>query len=283
MAVRTLVLGAGGQLGSELVRLVPDAVGLTHADVTVSDAHGVELALREHQPQLVFNCAAFNAVDRAETEQALAHEVNSDGALNVAAACARHGARLVHFSTNFVFDGLLGRPYAESDTAQPISVYGASKLAGEIGVLKALPGGLVIRTAALYGDKGSAIKGGSFPERIVDRARKGEQLRVVSDQRVNPTYARDLAAAAVRLGGGDMSGVLHVAAAGCCSWFEFAALALELCGVDAELEAVATVDLGSPAARPLNGCLESARTDALRPWQEELREWAARRRETAAG
>jgi dTDP-4-dehydrorhamnose reductase len=186
-AVKALVLGAGGQLGSELARLLPEAVGLTHHDLSVSDHRAVLQACLRHQPDVVFNCAAYNAVDRAEAEPALARQVNTAGPENVALACRQHGTRLVHFSTNFVFDGLSDRPYIEKDEARPLGVYGRSKLDGELAVLAAMPEALVVRTAAVFGDRGSVIKGGSFPERIVERARRGEPLRVVSDQRVNPT------------------------------------------------------------------------------------------------
>jgi dTDP-4-dehydrorhamnose reductase len=278
-AVRTLVLGAAGQLGSELVKLVPGAVGLTHDHLSVADADEVDRAFREHRPEVVFNCAAFNAVDRAESEPRLAHEVNSAGAAIAGAACRKHGAQLVHFSTNFVFDGSLGRDYLETDAARPLSVYGKSKLDGEEAVLAVLPEALVIRTAAVFGDRGSAVKGGSFPERIVERARGGERLRVVSDQRINPTYARDLAQAAIALTTGGMSGLVHVVAGGCCGWDELARAALAECGVIAEVEAVTTAELGLPAPRPLNGCLGSVRTAALRPWREGLAAWAANRAE----
>ena len=273
--VKALVLGAGGQLGSELTRLLPGAVGLSHLELSVSDRPAVLEACLLHQPDVVFNCAAYNAVDRAEAEPAVAREVNAAGPENVALACRRQGARLVHFSTNFVFDGLSDRPYIEKDEARPLGVYGRSKLDGELAVLAAMPEALVVRTAAVFGDRGSVIKGGSFPERIVERARRGERLRVVSDQRVNPTYARDLARASVALAAGELKGVVHVVADGCCAWDEFARAALAACGVEAEVGAVTSAELAAAAPRPSNGCLGSVRTSPLRPWREGVAEWAA--------
>lgn len=274
--MKALVLGASGQLGSELVRLLPDAMGLNRQELSVSDRAGIEAACVRFRPDVVFNCAAYNAVDKAEIEPELAHEVNATGAENAALACRRHGVRLVHFSTNFVFDGHLDRPYIEKDEARPLGAYGISKLAGETAVLAALPEALVVRTAAVFGDRGSAIKGGSFPQRIVQRARRGEPIRVVSDQRVNPTYASDLARAAIALASGELSGLVHAVADGCCGWDEFAREALAACGVDATVEPVTTAELGAPAPRPLNGCLGSTRTKPLRPWQEGVAEWAAK-------
>jgi dTDP-4-dehydrorhamnose reductase len=276
--VNAIVLGAAGQLGSELVRLIGKQTGVTHDQVSVTDLKSLDDLLSRRRPELVFNCAAYNAVDRAETERDMAHAINSEGPANVAMSCARHGVRLVHFSTNFVFDGALERPYLETDVATPLSVYGASKLEGEQRVLELLPEALVIRTSAVFGDRGSAIKGGSFPERIVARARLGQPLRVVADQKVNPTYAGDLAPAAIELAESRLEGLVHVVAAGCAGWDEFARAALEECGVSAEVEAILSADLAAPAARPLNGCLESTRAAALRPWRDGLHEWAVRRR-----
>jgi dTDP-4-dehydrorhamnose reductase len=273
-----IVLGAGGQLGSELARLLGPDSGVAHAEVSVTDRESIDRLIRDRRPEIVFNCAAYNAVDRAETEVDLAFAVNGQGPANVAAACAAGGARLVHFSTNFVFDGTLDRPSTESDAPAPLSVYAASKLEGEQRVLERLPGALVIRTSALFGDTGSAIKGGSFPERILERAKRGEPLAVVSDQKVNPTYTGDLAPAAIELAGSGLGGVVHLVAGGCAAWDEFARAVLEESGVPAPVGSMLSVDLGSLARRPLNGCLTSTRVAPLRPWREGLHEWSHRRR-----
>lgn len=259
------------------MRLLPGAVGLTHRELSVTDPSGLDRACVVHAPLVVFNCAAYNAVDAAETEPDLAYQVNSDGPVNIGTACNRHGAQLVHFSTNFVFDGLLDRPYVESDRANPLGVYGKSKLEGETRLLTVMPRALVVRTAALFGDGGATARGASFPERILMRARNGERLRVVSDQRVNPTYTRDLAQAAVTLAEQDTAGVVHVVAAGCCAWDEFARATLAECGVEGKVEAVRSSEFEAPARRPRNGCLGSTHAVALRPWRDELHEWATRR------
>jgi dTDP-4-dehydrorhamnose reductase len=275
--VKAIVLGANGQLGSELARLIGDNSGVPREEISVTDQQSLDALLSSRRPEVVFNCAAYNAVDRAETERDLAYAVNAEGPANVAMSCARHGLRLVHFSTNFVFDGALDRPYVETDLPEPLSVYASSKLEGERRVLDLLPEALVIRTSAVFGDTGSAIKGGSFPERIVSRARLGQALRVVADQKVNPTYAGDLAPAAIKLAESRLEGLVHVVAAGCAGWDEFARAALTEVGVRAEVESILSAELATPAARPRNGCLESTRTDALRPWRDGLHEWAVRR------
>ena len=275
--MNALVLGAGGQLGSDLVRLLPGAVAMTREELSVTDAAGLRGALERHRPEVVFNCAAYNPVDKAETEPEQALAVNSDGAFNAAAACRSLGVLLVHYSTNFVFDGRLDRPYLESDAVGPLGAYARSKADGERRVLAEHPAALVIRTAALFGGIGSRAKGGSFPDRIVRAARDGRPLAVVADQKVNPTYTRDLAEASIELASSGMAGLVHVVADGCCGWDEFARAALSECGVDWPVESVSTSASAGVARRPLNGCLGSERVQALRPWREGLRDWAAQR------
>ncbi len=192
------MLGAGGLLGSELVKLLPDSVAVTRTQLSVTDLPAMNGAMSHYQPEVVFNCAAYNAVDGAETEADAAYQVNAQGAFNVALACAQNEVRLIHFSTNFVFSGTLDRPYLESDEVGPLGVYGKSKLEGEKLISMVMPRAVIIRTAALFGGDGSQQRR-SFPERILERASAGERIRVVSDQSINPTYAADLAAAAIAL------------------------------------------------------------------------------------
>ena len=252
------------------MRLLGAEAGVKHDQASITDAGLVEALIARRRPDVVFNCAAYNAVDRAETEKDLAFAVNADGPRNIAMACRLHGASLVHFSTNFVFDGSTAEPYIESDEPSPLSAYGASKLAGERGVLANGTHVLVVRTAAVFG----TTTGRSFPERILERARSGERLRVVSDQSVNPTYAKDLAVAAVDLAERGMAGIVHVVNDGCSGWDEFARVALAEAGVQAAVESIKTSDHPTPAWRPINGCLASIRYPALRTWKEAVRDWA---------
>lgn len=268
--MKAVVFGASGQLGTELVRQLGDAAGRTHQQVSVTDAAAVEAAIAEARPDVVFNCAAYNAVDGAGKAIPEAFAINADGPRNIAASCRRHGASFVHFSTNFVFDGSTAEPYVESDEPNPISAYGASKLAGEENVLAVGTHVLVVRTAAVFG----ATTGRSFPERILGRARAGEKLRVVSDQTVNPTYAPDLAVAAVELAEEGFAGIVHAVADGCASWDELARAALAEAGLAAEVESIGSEAYPTAARRPVNGCLGTIRYRALRPWREALRDWA---------
>ncbi|TMG12426.1 MAG: dTDP-4-dehydrorhamnose reductase [Chloroflexi bacterium] len=266
--MKALVFGAGGQLGTELVRLLGNESGVPHERLSITDAPAVEALIAAGRPDVVFNCAAYNEVDRAESASELAHAVNAAAPHNVALACNRHGAALVHFSTNFVFDGRKEEPYVEVDEPSPLSVYGRSKLEGERQVLQSGATALIIRTAAVFGG------GVNFPMRILGRARFGERLRIVADQKVNPTYAKDLAAAAVELWESGVTGIVHAAADGCVSWDEFARAVLADFGVSAEVESVATTAFASAARRPANGCLATTRYRLLRPWRQALKEWS---------
>ncbi|MFZ0215593.1 MAG: NAD(P)-dependent oxidoreductase [Candidatus Dormiibacterota bacterium] len=269
--MRALVTGAEGQLGRDLCRLLPDASAFGRTALSVTDRAALASTFSRERPEVVFNCAADNGVDRAESPDSPAWAVNAEGPGLVAAACARVGATLVHFSTNYVFSGEGPRPWTEIDEPSPRSAYARSKLEGERRVFDALPQALVVRCAGLYGAGGSAVKGGSFPERILSQARTGAPLRVVDDQRLNPTATADLAAGVLRLVGGGVEGVVHLAAAGCCSWYEFAAETLRLAGLEVAIDPIPTPP-PSPgtAARPGNGCLESVRVAPLRHWRGGL-------------
>lgn len=253
--------------------LAPES-GVTREQVSITDPAAIDGLLAARRPDWVFNCAAYNAVDRAEAEPEAANAVNSQGPFNVAAACARHSSRLVHFSTNFVFDGELGRPYLESDEPLPLSAYARSKRDGELRVLEALPGALVVRTAGLFGGN----RGQSFPERLLQRAGDAAPLRVVSDQRVNPTHSGDLARAALELAGSGATGIVHAVSDGCCTWSEFARAVLDEFALQVVVDEVSTAEFAAPARRPRNGCLASERFHPLRHWRDALSDWALRRR-----
>jgi dTDP-4-dehydrorhamnose reductase len=264
--LRALVLGAGGQLGTELARLLGAENALPEEALSILDPAAVDDVLAARRPDFVFNCAAYNAVDRAENEREKAFAINSEGPRVLAAACRKTGATLVHYSTNFVFDGSHDRPYVEADEPGPISVYGESKLAGERSVHTMGALALIIRTAALFGGPLS------FPYRILERARGGAALPVVSDQTVNPTFARDLAAASVELATAGTLGIVHVVGEGCCGWDEFARATLQEAGLANRVEPVRTGDFPAQARRPKNGCLATTRYRPLRPWREALHE-----------
>jgi dTDP-4-dehydrorhamnose reductase len=277
--LRALVVGAGGQLGRELASLLGDerAWSGDHSDLDVTDTVALDAVVDRVRPDVIFNAAAYNRVDAAETEVSRALEVNSLGPRLLAGAARRVRARLVHFSTDYVFDGETSRPYRESDRPRPLGVYGASKLAGEHLVAAAGAEHLIVRTSGVLGRGGSRQKGGSFAERILGQAREGRPLRVVTDQTFAPTGAQDLAAAALALARSGASGLVHVTNEGSCSWHELAVAALALAGIDAKVEAITSAGLELAARRPAYSVLDTARArqlglPPLRPWREALAE-----------
>jgi dTDP-4-dehydrorhamnose reductase len=207
--------------------------------------------------------------------------VNIEAVKRLAEACAAANARLVHFSTNYVFDGAAADPYAETDRPAPQSVYALTKLGGEHAALAYCPGAIVVRTAGLYGLAGSAVKGGNFVQRMLARARGGEQIRMVADQRLTPTFTEDLAAAAIEGAGSGAEGIVHITNSGACSWHEFTEAIMAEAGIDVEVEAVETTRPPGGARRPLNGVLARPRTDSLgltplRDWCEALADYLER-------
>lgn len=273
------MVGAEGQLGRALVaRLGADlAWAGGRAELDIADAGAVARRLAEARPDVVFNAAAWNAVDQAETRFAEALLVNAAGPAYLARAARACGARLVHVSTDYVFDGTATRPYVEDDAPHPLSLYGVSKLAGEQAVAASGGEHLVVRTSAVLGLGSSRAKGGSFVERILARARAGQPLRVVSDQRFSPTCAPDLAGALVALAERGARGLVHVTNSGSCSWHALAVAALELTGIAGPVAQIGSAELGAPARRPAYSVLSGERCAALglpplRPWREALAE-----------
>jgi dTDP-4-dehydrorhamnose reductase len=270
-----LLLGADGQLGGELAARLP-VEAWTRRDLDVTDARRVEAAVAALKPSLVVNATAYPRVDACETEPAPAFAVNAVAVHHLARAAARSGARLVHFSTDYVFGAGPPGPYAEDAPPAPVNVYGASKLAGEQLALAADARSLVIRSSGLYGRRGSRAKGGNFVETMLRLAREGRPVRVVDDQTLAPTSAADLADAVVRLLAVDPpGGVYHLTNAGACSWFEFAQRVFAIAGLRPEVHPISSEAYGAAARRPVNSVLLNGRAAALglpplRPWPAAL-------------
>lgn len=276
--MRTLVIGSSGQLGQDVMRTLGDgAIGLTHADVDVTDGVGVSRILREHRPDWVVNTAAFHRVDDCELNPTLAFAVNAAGAGNVARAAEEIGAGVVFYSTDYVFGGEdrpRHDPHTESSLPDPYNVYGISKLAGERMVMNGNPRHLVIRSAGLYGTATSR-KGWTFPELMVNKARADGWVKVVTDQALSPTYTHDLAESTKALMERDARGLFHLTNEGECSWFEFAQAAFDIAGVAVNMEPITTVPGERRARRPPYSALTSERLSEvgippLRPWREAL-------------
>jgi len=279
--VKALVTGAGGQLGRALAALAPSAWTVAALDRTrldITDASGTLETVEAARPDLIINAAAYTAVDRAEAEPDLAFRVNADGPANLARAAARVGARLIHVSTDFVFDGRSGVPWRPSDATAPLGVYGASKLAGEQAVLALDAGSLIVRSAWVYSRHGA-----NFLTTMLGLMNDRAEIRVVADQIGTPTSAASLATALWRLAETDARGVLHYTDAGVASWYDFAqAIAEEaaprgLVPAGARVTPIAAADYPTAARRPAFSVLETSEARRLlgapvEHWRERLRE-----------
>jgi dTDP-4-dehydrorhamnose reductase len=242
-------------------------VSLSRAELDIDDAEAVAIAIAAQAPDVVVNCAAYTKVDDAESDPEAAQAINGAGAGHVASAAAAAGVWAIHISSDYVFDGTKMSPYLESDPTGPNSVYGASKLAGEIAVEAAAPDAhTIVRSSWLFGTGGPC-----FPATMLRLARERDTLKVVDDQIGCPTFTGHLANALVRLAEQPQLGVLHVAAAGQCSWFEFARATLAGVGSRTVVSPCTTTEFPRPARRPAYSVMRSERSAPELPsWQDGL-------------
>jgi dTDP-4-dehydrorhamnose reductase len=275
--MRLLITGAAGMLGSDVQAAAAAAghetVALTRADLDIADLQAVAGAVARARPDAVINCAAYTDVDGAEApqEQPLAHAINGAGAGHVAAAAAQAGAWVVHVSSDYVFDGTKRTPYVESDAANPMSVYGASKLAGERAVAEAAPDShTIVRSSWLFG-----VGGSCFPATMLRLAGELDSLTVVEDQVGCPTFTGHLAGVLVDFASTPQPplGLVHLAAGGECSWYEFAVEIFQQAGVSVSVSPGDTASLGRPAPRPAYSVMRTERGDlnaGLPDWRAGL-------------
>lgn len=279
--MRYAVLGAAGQLGRDLCPRLPGEVIPSSRNsspaVDLSRPESLRAFFDEAQPDVVLNCAAYNFVDRAESEPQEAFAVNAWGVRELARLCRERDCLLVHFSTDYVFglDEARRQPWTESDAPGPVSVYGLSKLAGEYLVRATCPRHLVIRTCGLYGVWGSGGKGGNFVETMLRLASQGKPLRVVNDQTCTPSYTVDVAETTLALLKASRPGLYHVTNSGSCTWYELARTIFELSGLHANLTPIPSSEYPKPARRPVYSVLDLAALRTLdipspRPWREAL-------------
>ncbi len=275
--MRIVITGCQGQLGTELQEvLAEDAVlGMDLPEYDITRRASVEQVIRDFQPDVVVNAAAYTNVDGCERDSDLAYRVNALGAQNLALICQRCGADLVHVSTNEVFDGTKTEPYLEFDPVHPINVYGRSKAAGELLVQMLWPRSYIVRTAWLY-----ARSGKTFPYKIVTRAREHGALRVVTDEISSPTYAPDLAEAISQLIRTGQYGIYHFTNAGACSRYDFAVKILQLAGLGHVPVEPITSDQYSrlstpPLCSPLRNFCGAELGIVLRPWEDALEAYFA--------
>ena len=289
-AMRILLIGAAGQLAQDLLEHLRahDVVPLAHEQLEIADADAVREAVERARPDCIINTAAFHKVDECEDQPERSFQVNAVGVYNLAREAERRAARLVHFSTDYVFDGRSKVPYQEEDRPGPLSVYASSKLAGEGLAQRYCERHFVVRTCGLYGDAGNRSKGGNFVERMLGLARSGKPLRVVADQVLTPTSTRDLGERVASLLQSDAYGLYHMTSTGQCSWYEFTQEIFRLANVAADLRPADSASFGAKARRPPYSVLDNARMRRLgitefRPWQEAIADYMHRRKRLAAG
>jgi dTDP-4-dehydrorhamnose reductase len=273
MPTRLLITGAGGMLGQDVVAAATAAglqpLALARAELDITDPGALDAAFSSIRPDVVVNCAAWTDVDGAEAEPDVALALNGVGAGNLARAAAGAGAWTIHVSSDYVFDGTKREPYVESDPTSPQSAYGRTKLAGESAVAREAPGcHTIVRSSWLFGAGGTC-----FPATILRLAGERDRLSVVDDQVGCPTFTGHLAQALVELGAGAdrMSGIVHIAGGGSCSWYEFAVEIVQRAGMagTTDVAPCSTAEMPRPARRPAYSVLGSERW----PPAAELPDW----------
>jgi dTDP-4-dehydrorhamnose reductase len=264
---KVAVFGGAGQLGTELrAEFLARGYQVEASDrssVDITDAARVERALAQFDPAIVLNAAAYNQVDVAEKEPVAAFQVNALAVRNLAMACRQTGATLVHFSTDYVFDGLAGRAYREEDDPHPLGAYGVSKLAGELYARAYLDRALIIRTCGVYGPAGIGTARGNFVETMLRLAAKGQPIRVVEDQAASPTYAPALAARTADLVEHGASGIFHLGGGSPISWFDWAGKIFRAAGLNPPLKPTTEREFRTPARRPKYSALSNAKAEVV--------------------
>jgi dTDP-4-dehydrorhamnose reductase len=277
--MKVLVFGAQGMLGKDLV----PALTMKHQvfardieDLSITDRSRVQKEIEALRPQVVVNAAAYTDVDGCEARQELALAVNAEGVKNIALACSAIDAQMIHFSTDYVFDGSSPVPYREEDFPKPLNVYGHSKLQGEHYLQDILKNHLIIRTQWLYGKHGK-----NFVDTILKLAEQQKELRIVNDQKGSPTFTKDLSWAIEKLLATKAKGILHVTNSGSCTWYEFALEILKMRKAakdEIQVTPISSAELARAAKRPLNSAFDCRRFETftgqkMRPWEEALRDY----------
>lgn len=271
-----LILGANGALGSELTKLLSKHKPETfdHEDLDITNEAAVSAKIAELKPEVIINCAAYNDVDKAEDERSMAENINGYAVGFVAKAANSVGALMVHFSSNYVFDGQKNDGYREDDVPNPQSSYGKYKLMGEIELQKNTEKFYLVRTAWLYGADQQKTGKKSFPEKMLELARVDQSIDLIEDEFGNPTYVPDLALAVKQLvESGKPFGIYHLVNTGVASWYDWAKEVFTIKDIKAKLAPVSASSFERKAQRPKNGGLLNTKFPELRPWTEALKDY----------
>jgi dTDP-4-dehydrorhamnose reductase len=262
--IKTLILGAGGMLGMELSKVFPDAIKFTRSEIDITDEDHVHLTIEKIRPEVVVNAAAYTNVDGCEDDKDLAFDVNGKALEYIARSCYSAGATLIHYSTDYVFDGSK-KEYFESDKTNPINVYGQSKLRGEKNIIENMKDYRIIRTSWLFG-----LQGKNFVETMLRLSKEVDTVKVVNDQFGKPTYAVDLAqktSEIIKL----TPGIYHITNDGICSWYEFAK------AIIGNVASCSTYEFPRKAERPKYSVLVNTKTESMRHWKEALKAYMEER------
>ena len=289
--MKVIVFGKGGQLGRELVRVFTsrghDITAFERVEVDVTDPALVEHVIASAHPDLALNATAYNMVDVAEKEPEAAFAGNALAVRNIAVACRQADVRFVHFSTDYVFDGALGRPYVEEDNPHPLGAYAVSKLAGEYYAQAYLDKPLIIRTSGVFGPGGLHTARGNFVEVMLRLANSGQPIRVVEDFVASPTYAPELAERTAQMVDKNLTGIFHVGGGSAISWFDYAKLIFEVAGLSPEVKPSSEREHRTAARRPKFSALSNAKMEGcgiapMPPMREVVKNYMARRRDEVA-
>ena len=289
--MRIVIIGAGGQLGSDLADVLrqsrKEVIPLTRQDLDITDSRAVREKLTHHAPDVILNCAVYHPVDDCENHPANSFAVNAIAVRDLGLAANEIHAAMVHFSSDYVFDGQLSRPYTEADPVSPASVFGVSKVAGEQLLRQVLPRHYIIRTSGLYGLVGSRVKRGNFVETMLRLGAQNGRVRVVNDLRMAQTSTRNVAKQVLALIHTEHYGTYHASDHGDYSWYEFALKIFEFSGMDVEVTPVSWRDMPAVAPRPPYSVLENRRLmslglDQMRPIDAALQSYLKARETVAA-
>lgn len=274
---KVLITGSNGMLGSSLLEQLKKKCsikGIAIEDADITDINAITKVITKAKPDIVIHTAGYTKVDDCESNINLAYRVNGIGTRNVAIACQRIDASMAYISTDYVFDGIKDSPYSEFDAANPINVYGKSKLAGEILVQQILNRFYIIRTSWLYGANGV-----NFVDTIVNKAKTEKELKIVDDQKGSPTYTNDLADKIGEIIKEEKYGIYHITNSGSCSWFEFAKKIVDISNISPiRLIPIKSSELNRPAKRPANSVLQNFMLELegiplMRHWEEAVEEY----------
>lgn len=265
--MRLVIIGGGGQLGSDLAEVLrdtnEDVVSLSRRELDITEGSALREKLSRYDPNVIINCSVYHPVDECENNPERSFAVNATAVRDLALAARDLQAAVVHFSSDYVFDGELGRPYQEEDAPTPVNVFGVSKVAGEQFLRAVLPSHFIIRTSGLYGLAGSRVKRGNFVETMLRLGKQGGQVRVVNDLRMAQTSTQNVARQVLALIRSEHYGTYHASDHGDYSWYEFAKKIFEYSGMDVKVTPISWRDMPSVAPRPRYSVLENCRLKAL--------------------